>query len=199
MFPANWHHIHRNYIRLIVQGSWATEEVHCLRIWKALTVFGGEGQNTFFGIISTDHLSICSQINVLPFFVPLCMTGNCSPGLPCSGFWIESTNKRGKGRGLEGRREALVFLLFLHPRYGSTSSSLPQVVRSQLWAWALLGVLNPCHMVPTSRLAWWHCIFPLSLSVLKMPIVSCCCSSLEFPAIVWASLLYQNRLTNSMK
>ena len=140
------------------------EEAQCLRIWKALMAFGGDRGEYIFCIISTDHLSICSQINALSFFAPHCMTGNCIPRLPCSGFWTDST-ERANGRGLESRKEALVFLLFLHPLYGSNSSSLaPGSVAPVLGLSPLRG-LEPAPHGPNIQ---------AGLVTLHLPTVSLC-------------------------
>lgn len=80
MFPENWHDIHSNCIHLIVQGSWAMEEAQGLRIGKALMAFGGDRGEYIFCVISTDHSSICSQIDALSLFAPHCMTVYAFPG-----------------------------------------------------------------------------------------------------------------------
>lgn len=95
------------------------------------------------------------------------------PRLPCSGFWMGPTNKRGNIRGLGVRREALILPSFLHLLCGSTwRISQPMASWSQLWITPSLASLAPAtqHPYPSpGNTTPLHC-FSWSL---KMAI-SCC-------------------------
>lgn len=153
---------------------------------KAIIVSVSRGKkSTLFFIVCTGHLPICSQINFL-FFAHSLHSRNYIPQVPCSGFLEKSSQQEKRWQRVEGGEKPCSFsLFFLHLLYGSISSQSAPGSMVPALDWCLLCGFSSCQIAPQVQ-ALVTPYFPLSLLVLRMAMVSHCCSSLDCPAYpVW--------------